>query len=36
MTVWIFQACRFCLALQASQADRPQDASIDFGLCESE
>src|SRR5579859_7495901 len=30
MTVWIFQVRRFCLALQASQADRPQDASIDF------
>src|ERR1043165_9930949 len=28
MTVWILWACRFYLALQASQADRPQDASM--------
>jgi len=25
--IWIFQACRF---FRASQADRPQDASIDL------
>jgi hypothetical protein len=28
--VWIFWICRFVRALQASQADRPQDASMTF------
>src|SRR5436305_15006713 len=41
MTVWIFQACRFARALQASQADRPQDASMAWqirmtAICENE
>jgi len=35
MMIWIFRACRFVRALRASQADRPQDASVDFGLCRS-
>ena len=41
MTVWTFQVCRFYLALQASQADRPQDASVTLQIrmtasCETE
>src|SRR5262249_26085337 len=41
MTVWILWACRFYLALQASQADRPQDASMTLQIrmtasCENE